>query len=200
MNLFATTSPELIDIHGGEILYFKNFLSESESRKYYQQLSETLIWDQPCITIRGKAVPIPRLQAWYGDEGTNYEYSGIKMRPNPWTRELELLIHKVSSKTGHKFNSVLANWYQHGGHSIGWHADDEPELGINPVIASVSLGEPRRLRFRSKDSDNTFHIEPESGSLLIMQGEIQKNWQHEISKTKKKVGGRISLTFRNIQT
>jgi len=200
MTLFSTAAPELIEMHGGEILYFKNFLSESESREYYRLLSESLIWDQPLIMIKGKKIPIPRLQAWYGDEGTIYQYSGIKMTPNPWTRELEIILNKVCKTTGHTFNSVLANWYQHGGHSIGMHSDDEPELGNNPVIAAVSLGETRRLRFRSKITNETLNIEPEDGSLLIMQGEIQKNWQHEVVKTKKAVAGRISLTYRQIQS
>lgn len=147
----------------------------------------------------GREVAVPRLIAWYGDPGADYRYSGVNHAPEPWSRTLGELRDWLNESCGHHFNSVLANLYRTGGDAMGWHADNEPELGPQPVIASLSLGATRRMRFRRVDrSQQSFHLDLTHGSLLVMQGETQQHWQHAITRTKRVVAPRINLTFRQI--
>jgi alkylated DNA repair dioxygenase AlkB len=149
--------------------------------------------------VFGKTHPQPRLVAWYGDPGTRYSYSGIDHEPLPWTKALQRLRRQVADVCGYGFNSVLLNYYRDGRDSMGMHADDEPELGPRPVIASVSLGEPRpfRLVHRRREAESLSLPLP-SGSLLLMRGDTQRNWKHGINKTSRTCGPRINLTFRRI--
>lgn len=148
----------------------------------------------------GRQVAIPRLQAWYGDPNCTYRYSGLQLNPLPWTPDLLQLKARVEKLCQHTFNSVLLNLYRTGSDSNGWHSDDEKELGEQPVIASLSLGETRRFRLRHKyDKDIApINLNLSSGSLLCMSGHSQSCWQHCIPKTARTVGPRINLTFRNI--
>jgi alkylated DNA repair dioxygenase AlkB len=144
-------------------------------------------------------MPIPRLTAWYGDQGKSYTYSGIEQHPEHWHPTLKLIKSKIEQIAQISFNSVLINLYRNGKDSVSWHSDDEPELGENPIIASVSFGATRRFYLRHKHSKNhKIDIDLASGSFLLMQGETQHFWQHQIAKTAKEIQPRINLTFRII--
>ncbi|WP_328700939.1 alpha-ketoglutarate-dependent dioxygenase AlkB family protein [Aquariibacter albus] len=158
-------------------------------------------WRSEHITVWGKKHLQPRLVAWYGDEGRNYTYSGISMNPLPWTTTLLELRALVESTCDERFNSVLLNYYRDGRDSMGFHSDDEPELGPRPTIASLSLGESRIFAFKHKQRSDapTVNIELASGSLLLMKGDTQRNWKHGIAKSSRPLGPRVNLTFRRIQ-
>lgn len=186
-----------IILENAELIYYENFYSSEESKKIFKDLRESLAWKQDKIKLFGKTHDVPRLQAWYGDKDKNYSYSGIKMNPNDWTNSLLQLRLDIEQKTGAKFNSVLANLYRNGNDSNGWHADDEKELGKNPVIASLSFGESRKFKMKHKSAkDLKYDIVLKDGSLLLMKGTTQHFWKHTITKTKHRIGERINLTFR----
>ncbi len=181
----------------GEVILYQNFFNTQESSQLFEDLSSNVKWKQEIIQIFGKKMPIPRLTAWYGDEGKSYTYSGIEQHPEPWNTTLQFIKSKVEEIAKVSFNSVLLNLYRHGKDSVSWHSDDEPELGKNPIIASVSFGATRRFSLRHKHSKNhKIAIDLTSGSLLLMQGETQHFWQHQIAKTAKEIQPRINLTFR----
>ncbi|MDB9476213.1 alpha-ketoglutarate-dependent dioxygenase AlkB family protein [Dolichospermum circinale] len=181
----------------GEVILYQNFFNTQESSQLFEDLSSKVKWKQEIIQIFGKKMPIPRLTAWYGDEGKSYTYSGIEQHPEPWNTTLQFIKSKVEEIAKVSFNSVLLNLYRHGKDSVSWHSDDEPELGKNPIIASVSFGATRRFSLRHKHSKNhRIAIDLTSGSLLLMQGETQHFWQHQIAKTAKEIQPRINLTFR----
>lgn len=162
-------------------------------------LLQTISWEQHFVRLFGKSVPCPRLSAWYGDAGAAYAYSGTNYEPKAWTRELSAVRRRLEDAAGCSFNSVLLNRYRSGQDSMGWHADDEPELGGQPIIASVSVGARRKMRFRLKSDHRVTHDQwLDSGSLLIMAGETQHLWQHALPKTRRVDGERINLTFRRI--
>ena len=190
--------PERLPLQDAEVSYLPGFLNEGQALGYYSALTEQLKWQQDHIRMYGKQVKIPRLQAWYGDPEAQYTYSGLLMKPSPWQASLFELKQRCENVSGARFNSVLANWYRDNRDSMGWHSDDEPELGYQPVIASLSIGEVRDFDFRHKISGEKYRLPLESGSLLIMAGDTQKFWQHGISKRAKTLGGRINLTFRMI--
>lgn len=184
-----------------DILYYNNFLLKSEADELYQKLRSDLDWQQYPIQMFGKTMLQPRLIAWYGDKGIQYTYSQTTLVANGWNKNLKNIKEQLKDFLGLNFNSVLANLYRDGQDSMGWHSDDEKELGNNPTIASISLGTPRIFQMRKKDNQKTkASILLESGSLLLMQGNCQKDWQHQIAKTKKVKTPRINLTFRIIQS
>lgn len=165
----------------------------------FDYLMKNIQWKQDFISFSGKTIPIPRLQAWYGDEGKVYTYSGIKMEPLVWTSTLLSLKEIVDDKCKTKFNSVLLNLYRDGNDSISWHSDDEPELGEQPIIGSVSFGEPRDFFLKEKKNpDNKIKINLSNNSLLCMFGDTQKDWLHGVPKRKNIDKPRINLTFRTI--
>lgn len=183
----------------GDVYYYPRWLNESVACTYYDELAKTLPWRQDHITLYGKQVAIPRLQSWHGDPECEYTYSNLTMTPQPWSEVLSKLKHGCETITKAKFNCVLANWYRDGQDGMGLHADDEPELGTRPVIASVSLGQIRRFTFKHKTTKASYHFDLEPGSLLVMAGDTQRYYFHGLSKTKKPIGGRINLTFRLIR-
>ncbi|MGA0895705.1 MAG: alpha-ketoglutarate-dependent dioxygenase AlkB family protein [Flavobacteriaceae bacterium] len=188
-----------IDLKGGRLRYFESFFQESEAKEVFNSLLEQTPWKQDPITVFGKTYQQPRLTALYATNTKPYSYSGITMKPLPMTPLLETLrdkIHQVSSNT---FTTVLLNLYRDGKDSNGWHADDEKELGKNPVIASLSFGAERYFHLKHrKDKNLRLKIPLKSGSLLMMEEETQTNWLHQIAKTTRPVGPRINLTFRKI--
>jgi len=188
-----------IDITGGRLRYFESFFRESQAKEVFDSLLEETPWQQDPITIFGKTYQQPRLTALYASNAKPYSYSGITMNPRPMTPLMETLrdrIHQVSSNT---FTTVLLNLYRNGKDSNGWHADDEKELGKNPVIASLSFGAERYFHLKhKKDKNLRLKIPLKSGSLLIMEGETQTHWLHQVAKTARPVGPRINLTFRRI--
>ena len=188
-----------LDMPNADITYFASWIADEEASQLYTNLRQTICWRQDTIKVYGKEHLVPRLQAWYGDPEARYAYSGIPLQPRAWTSDLLLLKQRCEQASNSRFNSVLLNWYQDGQHSMGMHSDDEPQLGKNPVIASVSLGQTRRLRFVHKVTGARENLDLMHGSLLIMAGETQHHWQHGINKSNRPLGGRINLTFRWIQ-
>lgn len=158
-----------------------------------------ILWKQDSIKLYGKTMPLPRLTAWYGDSGKSYTYAGIKSEPNEWNRGLLYLKQETERLAGVAFNSVLLNWYRDGEDYLNWHADDEKELGLNPVIGSVNFGETRDfLLRRNLDTSQKITLPLKHGTLLIMRGELQHHWQHSVPKRKRVNGSRFNLTFRRI--
>jgi alkylated DNA repair dioxygenase AlkB len=185
---------------GAELYLIKEFYSQSESDQMFITLLNSLYWQQEDIFIFNKWVKVPRLMCWYGDPDAYYEYSGVNHQPRPWTLELQSIRAKVEQQCQCTFNSVLANLYRDGGDSMGCHADDEKELGANPVIASLSLGEERLFKMHHKKSKQTLNIHLQHGDLLVMGGTCQRHWLHSVPKTKSLKTPRINLTFRKILT
>lgn len=182
----------------GELYYLPQFYPTSKANAYFDRLYQSLAWQQEQLFIYGRWVKVPRLMAWYGDAAANYRYSGVEHRPLPWTDDLQTIKTDIESACDRSFNSVLANLYRDGLDSMGCHADDEKELGVNPVIASLSLGETRLLRFKHPKSGRKLEFDLANGDLLIMAGNLQHHWRHELPKTRKNKQARINLTFRHI--
>ncbi|MFL0648000.1 alpha-ketoglutarate-dependent dioxygenase AlkB [Cylindrospermopsis raciborskii Cr2010] len=181
----------------GNVILYPEFFSVEQSNQLFCELYGNIKWKQEIIHLFGKKMPIPRLTAWYGDEGKSYTYSGIEQHPESWNPTLKFIKSKIEEIVPVRFNSVLINLYRDGKDSMGWHSDDEPELGKNPLIASLSFGATRRFYLRHKyDKSQKTVIDLENGSLLLMQDQTQHFWQHQVGKTAKKVQSRINLTFR----
>jgi alkylated DNA repair dioxygenase AlkB len=185
----------------GFIQHWEQIYEEDERSELFIKLQKDIPWRSQKIKIFGKEVNEPRLVAWYGDADATYTYSGLKLNPLPWTEVLISIKNKVETITEQSFNSVLLNFYRHGSDYMGWHSDNEKELGKNPMIASLSLGETRtfQLKPRKERGHSPLSIPLESGSLLLMGGAIQHCWKHRISPSKKDLGPRINLTFRLIK-
>ena len=182
-----------------DLIIFRSLFKKKESDDLFSQLYNSIGWKQEFIQIYSKSIPIPRLTAWYGDPEKQYTYSNIAMTPQPWTPRLLEIKSKIEPLAGVQFNSVLLNLYRDGKDSVAWHSDDEPELGINPVIGSVSFGATRRFVLRHcYQADLKQEIDLTQGDFLLMKGPTQHFWRHQIPKTKKTVSPRINLTFRVI--
>lgn len=185
------------DLPGAEVSLLEGFVSEQLSFDLYERLRRDIPWRQDEITIYGKTHLVPRLQQWFGDNGLHYTWSGIELQPLPWTRDIMFIKTLVEAKVG-KFDSVLANLYRDGDDTVGFHSDDEPDLGWFPTIASVSLGVERDFVLRSNESGKKFTIPLKSGSLLLMGGATQQNYVHSVPRRKRVTEGRVNLTFRNV--
>ena len=183
-----------------EIDIYKNIGLGQKEDLWFQSCLHDLNWETGFIKIFGKTHQIPRLQSWYADDGIEYTYSGKKLQRHNWNKTLIEIKQEIESITSIKFNSVLANLYRNGNDSMGLHSDNEKELGVNPIIASLSLGESRDIHFKHKKIKTSINIPQTSGQLIVMSGQTQKYWKHEIKKTKKFKKPRINLTFRNIIT
>ncbi len=183
-----------------EVSHYPGFLRDAERQSIFDQLRDTTPWEQHVVRLFGRSHPAPRLSAWYGDQGATYTYSGLRLSPQPWTPQLDQLRQRVSALTSKPFNSALLNYYRDGSDGMGWHSDDEPELGRDPCIASLSLGSERRFLLRHKTQSNlpTHEYLLGDGDLLIMDGETQHHWKHQIPKTRRPVGPRINITFRYV--
>lgn len=190
----------ILPVTNGELSYYPQWLNATEASALQTQLREEVEWQQSVIQMYGKPVKIPRLNAWYGDRYCRYAYSGYHFEPLPWLPSLLAVKKRIECDTGFQFNSVLVNCYRDGNDSVAWHSDDEPELGRNPVVASVSLGAERafHLRHRYNKALAVQKLQLTHGSLLIMAGELQHYWHHQVPKTQKNVSERINLTFRYI--
>lgn len=176
----------------------RGWMPHPESDRLLDQLLTVLPWSQHTVSLFGRQVPAPRLSCWIGDPHAAYRYSGKTYSPVSWPDSLASLRRRLELACGASFDSVLANLYRNGQDSMGWHADDEPELGREPVIASLSLGDTRTMRFRSGQHGVRAGVELEHGDLLVMRGRTQQNYQHAVPKTKRPRGPRINLTFRRI--
>lgn len=182
----------------GEIFYFPDVLDADSKRLYFQAIKDETPWQQQSVKIFGKWIPEPRLTCFYGDAGKNYEYSGLRLEPLAWTPALLQLKNLAESYSGTLFNVALLNYYRDWKDSMGWHRDNEPELGTEPIIASFSLGAARKFSLRNfADKSVIQSIILEPGSLLVMGGKSQSCWEHCVPKTSK-AEERINITFRRI--
>ncbi|MDQ0595209.1 alkylated DNA repair dioxygenase AlkB [Chryseobacterium ginsenosidimutans] len=180
--------------------YTEHFLSEQEATELKNKLLKIVPWKQNTQKMYDKTVLTPRLTAWYGNDDTSYHLGGNEFNVNQWLPELSELKHKIEQFSGHQFNSVLLNLYRNGNDSVSWHRDKESELGNRPVIASVSLGQVRNFDFRNiANHKQKYSLALQHGSLLIMKGDLQVNWEHRIAKSVKLLKPRINLTFRLIR-
>lgn len=199
MFLSESNDTDLIKINNGEYIYIPNFYKKEIADKYLHRLISDIKWKQESMKMYGKEIPFPRLTSWYGDNDKPYSFSGIKLQPNPWSPGLLKIKSDIEPKAEVSFNSVLLNRYRNGSDSISWHTDAEKELGTNPVIASVNFGAERKFQLKHKETNERIDILLKHGSLLIMQGELQHFWKHQIPKSKKVNQERVNLTFRVIK-
>ncbi len=185
----------------GRLEYFPAWMTSDEARRTFEALRNELRWEQPHIQVYGRRQPIPRLQAWYGDAEATMVYSSTRFDPEPWQPLLQSIRLRLQEALATPFNSVLVNLYRDGNDSVSWHADDEPELGPDPRIASVSLGATRKFSFKPKRKNSGVpnrHLELHHGDLLVMDGATQRFWHHAILKQPKVEQSRINLTFRYV--
>jgi alkylated DNA repair dioxygenase AlkB len=189
-----------IPMQDADVSYAESFPLSETPGELLQYLIDQIPWRSESITLWGRKYRQPRLIAWYGDPGASYTYSGITLNPLPWSEGLNRVKRSVERFSGFRFNSVLANYYRDHRDSMGFHSDNEPELGTQPVIASVSLGEERTLvmRHKMRKELSPVRLPLASGSILLMKGTTQSYWVHGISKESLPCGPRINLTFRRI--
>jgi alkylated DNA repair dioxygenase AlkB len=183
-----------------DVTLIRDAFDGPECERFFNTLERETSWRQESANFYcGHKVPLPRLTTWYGDANAKYLYSGILNDPLPWTHALTRIKERIEDITITTFNSVLLNYYRDGRDSVCWHSDDEPELGANPVIASVSFGVTRQFQFRHKFGKGITAIPLVAGSVLIMRGTTQRYWLHQLPKAPKIALPRINLTFRLIR-
>lgn len=203
-NVGAGVCPQL----PGDCRYLHNYLAADQASGLLLQLHNELPWQQQTIRLFGKHVMQPRLICWQSDPEVNYGYSGIRLLAAEWHPQVARLRQRLQFELGLQFNAVLINAYRDGQDSMGWHSDDEPELGTDPVLASISLGAERLFRWRHKrsvpgsvsGSGKTLGMKLQHGSLLLLDGQFQQEYQHSVPKTRTATGLRINLTFRQVLT
>ena len=188
-----------LELPDAQLRYFQYFFNTDEAEHFYSKLSETIPWQQDPITVFGKTYDQPRLTALHANNTKPYSYSGITMYPNQMTTELTAIYERIRTVSSVEFTSVLLNLYRDGKDSNGWHADNEKELGKSPSIASVSFGAQRFFHLKHRTiKEARLKVLLHSGSLLLMEGDTQEKWLHQIPKTAKPIQPRINLTFRKI--
>lgn len=184
-----------------DLVHRPNFLSPTEATHTFVCLRDEIEWQQHTIQLFGRAVAAPRLSSWHGDSDAHYTYSGLTLAPSPWSPLLAALRQRLSAECSTLFNSALLNYYRAGSDGMGWHSDNEKELGLEPCIASLSLGAKRRflLRHKTRRDLSTLEFQLGHGDLFIMRGRTQHCWKHQVPKTRRPTGERINITFRHIQ-
>lgn len=198
MTLFED-GPIRLPMAEADVVFYPRFFEPEKAEELFRRLQSEIPWRQVSIKLYGKTIPVPRLTAWHGDPGVSYTYSKLTLNAEPWTPALLEIRDRLKELDATDFNGVLLNSYRNGNDGMSWHSDDEPELGPNPVIASVNFGGVRRFQFRHRLRRNeTAAIDLTPGSCLMMRGETQTFWLHQIPKTKKSCEPRINLTFRHI--
>ena len=196
LDLFGSRPLEIIP---GQLTLYAGLFSPGEADELLLTLLQDIDWQTETLLMYGREVLTPRLTAWHGDAGCSYRYSGVIHQPQPWTDSLQRIRRSVEAKLQTQFNSVLLNLYRNGNDSVAWHSDDEPELGMQPLIASVSLGQERVFQIRHKQDKSRKHaLALLHGSLLVMQGRSQADWQHQVPKSRQHMQPRINLTFRQV--
>lgn len=191
---------EAVTMPDADVRLARAWIDESEADAMFRSLLDTVPWRDEEVTVWGKRHMQPRRVAWFGEPGAVYSYSGSILDPLPWTPLLDDLRRRVESVAGSTFNSVLLNLYRNERDRMGWHSDNERELGPSPVIASLSLGAARvfQMKHRTRSELGMRSFDLFSGSLLLMAGETQRFWRHSIRKETRQVAPRINLTFRRI--
>ncbi len=186
---------------GPDVVLLPGWLAPEAASALFETLRAGLPWQVHRVRMFGREIDSPRLSCWIGDPGASYRYSGVRHAPHPWPQALSALRGRLAAETGADFNSVLANLYRDGRDSMGWHSDDEPELGPRPLIASLSLGATRRFVLRRRDDPaRKLALELPHGSLLLMRGDTQAGWRHALPRTARVAGARINLTFRRVRS
>jgi alkylated DNA repair dioxygenase AlkB len=196
--LFSSSGMQRIDLGDAELVEFREAFTRTESKRYFELLHTGVNWQAASIRIAGRLIPIPRLQCWVADPGLFYTYSGITMAPDQWSKELLAIRARVESLAEQSFNAVLLNLYRDGKDSVAWHADDEPELGRNPVVASVSFGADRPFELKHRYHDSKKRLTLFDGSVVVMGNTLQNHWLHQLPKVNSLKAARINLTFRRI--
>lgn len=191
---------ERLALPEGEGVLYRRAFASADCARLFDVLQRETAWQQHVITLYGRAIASPRLSAWYGDPEAVYGYSGLRLEPASWTPTLLRVRERVERLAATHFNSVLLNLYRDGQDSMGWHSDDEPELGRNPVIASVSFGAARRFLMQHKKRRLRMELRLEDGDVLVLGGATQHCWRHHVPKTRQPTGSRINLTFRSIRS
>jgi alkylated DNA repair dioxygenase AlkB len=187
-----------LDLPDADVRLDPAWLAPAQAESLFATLQGSIAWENHAVRLFGREHAAPRLSRWVGDEDAAYRYSGILREPSPWTPPLAALRDRLSTELGAPFNSVLANLYRDGRDAMGWHADDEPELGPAPPIASLSLGATRRFVLRHREGAPRLALDLPGGSLLVMAGATQAHYRHALMRTARIVGPRINLTFRCI--
>lgn len=189
-----------LNLPDATVRFEPDFLGDGTSL-LFQALLDGTPWSQPTVKLFGRTHPVPRLCCWMGEPDFVYTYSGVRNDPVPWSEPVAALRNALRAHLGVAFDGVLLNLYRNGHDHMGWHADDEPELGEMPTLASLSVGAVRRfdLRHRHRTELAVTSVELEHGSLLVMSGATQRHWRHRIAKTRRPCGPRINLTFRVVQ-
>jgi len=190
---------ERLALPDGEGALYRRAFPMADCARLFAALREEIAWRQQVITIYGRAIPSPRLSSWHGDPEAIYSYSGLRLEPAPWTPTLRIVRERAEALAATRFNSVLLNLYRDGQDSMGWHSDDEPELGRNPVIASASFGAGRRFLMQHKKRRLRVEWRLEDGDVLVLGGPTQHCWRHHVPKMRQPTGARINLTFRAIR-
>lgn len=181
------------------VLFWEKFFEQKEADHFFNDIRRQVDWKAEKIKFFGRWVDVPRLTAWYGDEGKSYRYSGLTVWPKPWLPVLVEIKKRVEEISEIQFNSVLLNLYRDEQDSVSWHSDDEPELGPDPIIGSVSFGQPRRFQLRhKKDKAQRISMTLSHGSYLLMKRGVQTDWMHQVPKESKPCEARINMTFRRI--
>lgn len=196
--LFPDSDQEVLPFDGSARLT-PSFVPGEAADRFLASLLDEVPWSTHDLILFGKKMTEPRMSAWVADTGVSYTYSGTRRSPEPWTPTLIDLRKRCEDAAHAQFNSVLANLYRNGDDSMGWHADDEPELGPEPVIASLSFGDERRFDFRHRESGEVVSVALPHGSLLVMSGVSQACWKHRIARTRSSRTARVNLTFRLVR-
>jgi alkylated DNA repair dioxygenase AlkB len=198
-SMFASTVEEFVRSESGSVRLVQAYLRPQEADRLFAELRDLHGWRQDHIRVYGKVHPLPRLHRWFAESNEPYRWSGIRMQPEPFPECLLQVRQQIDAECGIHFNTALGNFYRDGRDGVSWHADDEPELGPNPVIASLSLGATRRFLLRKKlDHSECVSFDLSHGSLLWMSGDTQQIWEHSVPKSARDTGLRINLTFRAI--
>lgn len=199
--LFDSGSQQTTDLGGGALLHHWHPLLHDTSDALLRTLIKEIAWQQPTVQVFGESHRIPRLQCWMGDPQAHYGYSGLPMKPTPWHPKVAHLKQTVERICGHQFNAVLLNYYRNGLDHMGWHSDDEAELGTAPWVASYNLGESREFALRRKgESKTALKFTLMHDQLMLMNPTVQHDWQHSVPIRKRANGARVNMTFRAIQT
>lgn len=189
---------ERITLDGGDLGYLATWQTPVAADQWLTALRAEIPWSTHQVRIYGRSITSPRLSSWHGDPDASYAYSGTRHQPHPWTPVLSQIADSLQETLGQRFNGVLVNRYRDGNDSMGWHADNEPELGPEPLIASISLGAPRRFCLKHQGTGQRLQLTLAHGSLLLMAGQTQRHWRHALPKERGVDRERINLTFRQI--
>jgi len=176
----------------------EDFYDAAECERIYRRLLHEQDWPDNRYTVAGRQFTLPRLQTWHADPGIRYSYSNNLLQTRSWTPLLSEIRAKIESTLNFSFNSVLVNLYRNGNDYVGWHSDNEPELGEQPFIASLTFGAERQFEFRRKQSSENGRVLLRSGTLLVMQPDFQHHWLHSVPIDQSVTEGRINLTFRKV--